>query len=881
MSPDKLTPMLKQYLDIKAEHQDALLFFRMGDFYELFFQDAEIAAKELRIALTSRNQNAEDKTPMCGVPYHALQEYVNQLLHKNYKIAICDQVEDPKQARGLVQRAVTRVLTPGTILEENSLQAKTYNYLAAVYVRDKDKACALAWLDFSTGEWSGIQSNNKTEIQQWLIKMDPKEIICPEKGRAQELLPLMDSRLTWLPAAFFDYNRARDNLLQNQHVSGLRPLDLEDKPLLVQACGALLAYLRQTQKQDLLHLGPFQPLDLSQHLILDEVTERNLEIFQRLDGAQGPGTLWHVLDLTRTSMGGRLLKTCLKRPWRDLKTIQSHQEAVACLLEQEELLQFLTQALDKIFDLQRLSSKISLNRTNPRDLISLRNSLHQLPAVQEAIQSNLQENDRPKQLQDLLKDWDNLQDICQLLQDSLLDNPPQLITEGGIFQKGFDPGLDELLELDEHGQTKLKDLLAKEQGNNDLGKLKLGYNRVFGYYFELSRAHKGPVPEHFQRKQTLANAERYLTQELQDLEQKLFSAAEKRKNLEYELFQALRQKVDQGRERINHMAWCLAWLDYWQCLARTAFRWDWCRPDLNRSLQMHITQGRHPAVEAAQGRSRYIPNDLQLGQKDNILLITGPNMAGKSTVLRQAALICILAQIGSYVPAEAASIGICDRIFTRVGASDNLAQGESTFMVEMTETARILRQAGRRSLLILDEIGRGTSTYDGLALAWAVLENLSTRNGLRVLFATHYHELTNLEGKLPGLRNYNIAVKEWKGDIVFLRKMVPGPADRSYGIEVARLAGVPRGVIQKAREILQQLEEKSAKIRTGLARSKAGSSLQPFLPGIAPKDTEQQTKGTSPEQALFQELQNLDLDRTTPLQALNILQSWKERWLLK
>jgi DNA mismatch repair protein MutS len=873
--------MLKQYLGIKEAYPDALLFFRMGDFYELFFQDAEVTARELQIALTSRGQSQEDRVPMCGVPYHSLQEYLSQLLEKRYKIAICDQVQDPAQAKGLVQREVTRVLTPGTVLEENSLQAKDNNFLAAVYTPNKANDCALAWVDHSTGEWTGIQSTSPAEIRQWLLKLDPREVICLERTEARDILGQIQDRVTWLPAAYFDYSRAKENILAVQQVSGLRPLDLEDKPLLVQTCGALLAYLRQTQKQDLVHLGPFQPLDLSRHLILDEVSERNLEIFQRLDGSQGQGTLWHALDLTRTSMGGRLLKTRLKRPWKELKTIQAQQMVLQWLLQQQGLLDSICNALDKVFDLYRLSSRIALNRTSPRDLISLRGSLQELPGIEKLLQERLQENPPPQKLQEILQGWDSLEDISELLQSSLQDNPPQLITEGGIFRTGFDAELDELLELDEHGQSKLQELLKKEQTENELPKLKLGYNRVFGYYFELSKAHKGPVPEHFHRKQTLVNAERYLTQELKELEDRLFSATERRKSLEYELFQKLRQEIAQAKDRINHMAQSLAWLDYWQCLARAALKWDWNQPELDNSKRIQIRQGRHPAVEAVQGKSSYIPNDLYLEPDNNILLITGPNMAGKSTVLRQAAIICILAQIGSYVPADAASLGICDRIFTRVGASDNLAQGESTFMVEMTETARILRQAGKRSLVILDEIGRGTSTFDGLALAWAVLENLSGKSGLRVLFATHYHELTDLEGKLPGLRNYNIAVKEWKGDIIFLRRLVPGPADRSYGIEVARLAGVPKGVIKRAREILQQLEEKSARIRPGSGPGKGNASLQPLLPGLKPAKQKQQPKTPDKEQELLQELANLDLEQTTPLEALNLLQSWKERWQLK
>jgi DNA mismatch repair protein MutS len=537
-------------------------------------------------------------------------------------------------------------------------------------------------------------------------------------------------------------------------------------------------------------------------------------------------------------------------------------------------------ALETVYDLERLSTRIALNRCSPKDFMALRSSLEHLPGLKEKLsQAAAQEQDGPGLIRETLKGWDDLDDVHTLLKTSLVDNPPTIVTEGGLFRSGYNRELDELLDLTEHGESKLKELLHTEQTRHDLPKLKLGFNRVFGYYFELSKAHKGPVPEHFHRRQTLVNSERYVTDELKDLEDKLFSASERRKNLEYDLFQGLRSEVHAQQDRITAMAEILGRVDVWQGLAQAGRTREWSRPEVHTGLDIKIEQGRHPAVEASLGRADYIPNDLSLTPQGNILLITGPNMAGKSTVLRQAAIICILAQIGSFVPAKSSSIGLADRIFTRVGASDNLAQGRSTFMVEMTETARILRQAGKRSLIILDEIGRGTSTYDGMALAWAVVENLAHKGeqGVRTLFATHFHELTELESTLPGVRNFNIAVKEWKGDVIFLRRMVPGPADRSYGIEVARLAGVPRPVIQRARELLSDLERKSGQLHRRPAERQTSQSLLPGLFQPAQKSAPPGKNDGQPH-PLVQRLRDLNLEEMTPLQALNLLQEWKNTW---
>ncbi|MBF0482399.1 MAG: DNA mismatch repair protein MutS [Desulfovibrionaceae bacterium] len=876
MNPVKLPPALDQYVRLKQEYPDALLFYRMGDFYELFFEDARAASRELGITLTSRNPGAENPVPMAGVPHHAVSGYLAQLLEKGFKIAICDQIEDPKLAKGLVKRAVTRVLTPGTVSEDESLESKAHNYLCAVFWDAGANAGGLAFIDYSTGEFSGLCAKRERDLWQWLIKLSPREIIAPQAleipGPVKETRALINA----YPASpYFDRAQAVDKILAAQGVAQLSTLDLDDKPELVRAMGALLLYLVQTQKHPLSHLGQFTQVTPGDHLLIDEVTERNLELFRRLDGRKGPGTLIHVLDQTLTPMGGRLLETRLRQPWLDAGKIAYDQDAVAFFAQNDGVLLDLRRALDRVYDLERLSTRIYLNRTAPRDFAALRESLAALPGAHAALADAAGSGDKlPAALDDLLAAWDGLDDLRATLAAALVDSPPVLVSEGGLFRPGYDRELDELLELSEHGEAKLKELLEEEQRAGGLPKLKLGYNRVFGYYFELSRA-AGQPPAHFVRKQTLAGVERYVTQALSTLEEKLLSASDSRKSMEYKLFCELRELVAAARARLMAMGRALGLLDYYQSLAAAARKWDWVRPAVTRDLDIVIKAGRHPVVEAQAAPGSFIPNDVTIDAAGRIAIITGPNMAGKSTALRQTAIIVILAQMGSFVPAREATIGLAGRVFTRVGASDNLAQGQSTFMVEMTETARILRQAGRDSLVILDEIGRGTSTFDGLSLAWAVVEDLAARpgGGVRTLFATHYFELTGLEGRLPGVRNLNIAVKEYKGDIVFLRRLVPGPADRSYGIEVARLAGVPRPVVARAREILAGLEKKGKQLRGETIR--AITENQPLLPGLpAPRETCAQPDPPD-EHPLVKKFTALDIDRLTPLEALNLLHEWK------
>ncbi|TDT88328.1 DNA mismatch repair protein MutS [Pseudodesulfovibrio indicus] len=864
--------MLEQYLRFKEEHPGCLLFFRMGDFYELFFEDAEIVSRAVQIALTSRNPNDENPIPMCGMPHHSVEPYLSQLLDKGYRIAICDQVEDPREAKGLVKRDVTRVLTPGTVVEDSNLKSKANNYLGAFYWDAAKDAGGIAWLDFSTGQWSGLHSRREPELWQWMVKINPSELLLPQGVKVpSQFSDLADQVTPLAPGAFFDLAQGRNRILEAQHAVDLESLGLAGKNELVRACGALLTYLDQTQKGEFGHLGEFKPLNLGKHLLLDEVTERNLEIFRRLDGKTGSGTLWQVMDRTMTPMGGRLLEARLRQPWRQSTPIEKTLECVAFLHGRDRLRADIRHGLDSVYDLERLSTRIFLGRANPKDFIALRRSLTMLPLLRDLLRE--EELDQAPELKRIFSKWDAMEDLRTVLDDALVDSPPPVITDGGLFRKGYDPVLDDLIELNEHGEDKLRELHQAEVSRTAIPKLKLGFNKVFGYYFEVSKAYKGQVPDHFIRRQTLVNSERYITPELKEMEDRIISASEERKSLEYRLFQELRERLAQARARFLFMADMVASLDYWQGLAEAARVNEWCRPELHEGLEIEIEQGRHPAVEAAMGASNYIPGDLRMDDERRILLITGPNMAGKSTVLRQVAILTIMAQIGSFVPANKARIGLADRVFSRVGASDNLAQGHSTFMVEMTETARILRQATRRSLVILDEIGRGTSTYDGLSLAWAVVEELAARAGgsVRTLFATHYHELTGLEGKIPGLRNLNIAVKEWKGDIVFLRRLVPGPADRSYGIEVAKLAGVPRPVVDRAREILAKLEEKSQDTQAKGAVDRASQTLLPGF-GAPPIKIDRELC----EHPIITQLTELDVDGMTPIQALMLLNQWKD-----
>ena len=823
-STDKLTPMLEQYVSIKKNYPDALLFFRMGDFYELFFDDARIASRELQIALTSRNKLNGEPIPMCGMPWHASQTYLAQLIEKGYNIAICDQISDPKASKGLVERAVSRVITPGTVLEESNLGAKSHNFLGAVFC-GMHNACAFAWADISTGQWAGLQFKRQADLWQWVRKLGPSELLIVDGQQLPGQFNAEGIRLVHQAPVVFDLKRSTERFLKAQGIQELSAAGLEGKPELVRACGAIIAYLEQTQLKTPDQLTPFAILDLGRKLLVDEITERNLEIFVRMNGRKGKGTLRYAIDYTITPMGGRFLEDMLRHPWRDIKVISQIQDCVQFFYDNGSLRANIRKMLDSIQDMERLIMRVVMNRVTARDIFALRATLAVLPALKNALVTGLGDNG-PLLLTRMLQVMDTLEDCGAFLQSALVDDPDASEGEKSIFRQGFNLEYDRQLDLTAHGEDKLQALLAREQEQSGIQRIKLGYNRVFGYYFEISRVNldKG-VPDHFSRKQTLANAERFTTEELKTLEDDILQAEERRKEMEAAMFENLREHLAAQKERIIQTADMLAQIDYWQGLAEVGRRECWVRPEVNDSADLYIEQGRHPVVESIIGASSFVPNDIELNGSHRLGLITGPNMAGKSTILRQVAIICLLAQMGSMVPAKKAVLGVVDRLFSRVGASDNLAQGQSTFMVEMMETARILRQTGKRSLVILDEIGRGTSTHDGMALAWAVAEELASKwqGQIRTLFATHYHELTTLEGEVPGIFTMNVSVGEYGGnEILFLHRLLPGPSDKSYGVEVARLAGVPAPVVQRARELLKMFEQKKG-VRT--ARSLA-------LPGM-------------------------------------------------
>lgn len=854
---DKLTPVFAQYKSIKKNFPDALLFFRMGDFYELFFEDAVVASRELQLALTARNKSGANPAPMCGVPWHASQTYVAQLIDKGYNVALCEQIGDPKTSKGLVERAVTAVITPGTVLDEANLGAKSHNYLAAIFCGMHSSA--LAWADVSTGQWSGVEFQKQADLWQWLGKINPRELLLVDGQRLPATFNQTSLRQVHKPAAIFDAKRSAERLLAAQGTRDLASLGLEGKPSLVRACGAILAYLEQINPIASTRLMPFKPLDLSRRMLIDELTERNLELFGRGGKQRDKASLLRVIDDTITPMGGRFLEDALRHPWRDLRVIQIIQEYVNHFLKNDETREKTREILTRVLDMERLVTRVDLSRATLRDFLALRQSFEAIPNLADTVAAS---PNVPAGLKKLLASMDRLSDCALLLRSALVEEDKG----DAVFKKGYNVALDKQIELLEHGEQKLEALLEEERKNSGVPKLKLGYNRVFGYYFEASRSALGDgLPERFIRRQSLAGGERFTTAELKALEEDLSLARERRETLESEAFENLRALIAGHKTRVLQTADIIAQIDYWQSLASVGRRENWVMPEVIDSRELRLKEARHPVVESVVGKANFVANDLKLDSSRRFCLLTGPNMAGKSTILRQTAIICVLAQMGAPVPASEAVIGVVDRLFSRVGASDNLVAGQSTFMVEMMETARILRQAGKRSLVILDEIGRGTSTYDGMALAWAVAEDLAARaqGNLRTLFATHYHELTSLEGKIPGLFNMNVAVGAYENnEILFLHKLLPGPADRSYGVEVARLAGVPYPVVQRARDILKTLEETRGR--------KALSVLE--LPGYKAGSP------LTPEQKLAaraaRDLKKLNPTELTPELALKLVQSW-------
>jgi DNA mismatch repair protein MutS len=796
------TPMLRQYLGIKGQYPDAILFFRMGDFYEMFFEDAETASRLLGITLTSRGNHDGRKVPMCGFPYHSAKAYVAKLGEQGRKVAICDQVEDPKSAKGIVRREVTRLVTPGSILDEDTSTGASNVFMAAV--ASEPGRWGLAHVDLSTGEFRVTEVTELDELFGELGRIDPAEVLIPEGDPVMGGAELGSYRVELLDGTDFDRTTAERILKQQLGVRSLEGFGCSGMRQGITAAGAVVYYLHRTQREFPEHIKELYTYHLGGYMLLDEATTRNLELFRSIRSDTTKGTLLQVLDNTVTPMGKRLLKRWMGYPLLDIRKIKRRLAAVASFRDNRIMREEVRDLLKGMYDLERLNGRISLGRTNARDLVALKVSIRRIPGLRLALQGSASEL-----LDEIEAELDPMEDVADIIEESVVDEPPPGIREGGFIREGYNADLDELIRITRDGKGWITDLAAKEQERTGIGSLKVGYNKVFGYYIEVSKANLGRVPENYIRKQTLTNGERYITEELKGFEEKVLGAEEKRVVLEMEIFENIRASVARENRRIRRSGELLGGLDALASLAEAADLNGYVYPEINEEGSIEIVDGRHPVVEQTVKEEDFVPNDIFLNEKEQqLLIITGPNMAGKSTILRQTALTVLMAQMGAFVPASRAKIGLVDRIFTRIGASDDLAGGRSTFMVEMNETANILRHATPSSLVVLDEIGRGTSTYDGLSIAWAVAETLHDREGrgVRTLFATHYHELTGLMATRQRVKNFNIAVKEWKGRIIFLRKLVPGGTNRSYGIQVARIAGLPEEVIKRAMEILKNLE---------------------------------------------------------------------------
>lgn len=884
MAP-QLSPMMQHYMETKSKYPDCILFYRLGDFYEMFFEDAKIVSKELELTLTGKECGLPERAPMCGVPYHAVDTYLSRLVQKGYKVAIAEQMEDPRLAKGLVKREVTRIVTPGTILSGQALDETKNNYLMCiVYLA---KAFGIAVTDVTTGEFLVTEVPAIRNLLDEIYKYMPSEIICNEafymsgvdmedvKNRLNFIITSMDNH-------YFDEDICRDILKKHFHVERLEGLGLEDYKIGLIAAGAAMQYLLDTQKNSLGHITKLVPYRSGKYMIIDTSTRRNLELLETLREKQKRGSLLWVLDKTRTAMGARMLRSFIEQPLIEKQEILRRQDAVEELnkeyITREELIEY----LNPIYDLERLIGRISYQSANPRDLIAFKNSLRMLPHIK-----RLMGELHAPLLSEICGELDTLEDLADLIEQAVVEDPPINVREGGIIKEGYHEEADKLRKAKTEGKTWLAQLEAREKEKTGIKNLRVKFNKVFGYYLEVTNSFLSQVPDYYIRKQTLTNAERFTTDELKKLEEIILGAEDKLFILEYDLFCSLRNSIAEQVTRIQKTAHSIAWIDVLTSLSVVATRNNYIRPKINEKGVIDIKGGRHPVVEQMMRDDMFIANDTYLDNGNHRLsIITGPNMAGKSTYMRQTALICLMAQIGSFVPADSANIGICDRIFTRVGASDDLASGQSTFMVEMTEVANILRNATKNSLLILDEIGRGTSTYDGMSIAWAVIEYISSPKtlGAKTLFATHYHELTELEGSINGVNNYCIAVKEMGDDIVFLRKIVKGGADKSYGIQVAKLAGVPEPVISRAKELVEELSDADISVRSKeIAHAEKQTAKKKPVPKLDEVDLKQMSLfDTVKDDDILKELESMELASMTPIDALNTLyrlqNSLKNRW---
>ena len=884
MNTGTMTPMMKVYCETKEKYKDCILFYRLGDFYEMFFEDALIASKELEITLTGKDCGLEERAPMCGVPFHAVDGYLNKLVSKGYKVAICEQLEDPKQAKGLVKRDVIRVVTPGTNLDAQALDESRNNYLMCIVCMEDRYGLSVA--DISTGEYLVTELDSEKKLLDEINKFSPSEIICNHSFYVsgvdiEDMKERLHISVFSLDSWYFDDALCARNLMEHFHVSSLSGLGLDAFSCGIIAAGALLQYLIETQKTSIANLTALTPYLISKYMVLDSSTRRNLELCETLREKNKRGSLLWVLDKTKTAMGARMLRRYLEQPLIEKEEIMQRLDAVEELKDNAITREELREYLNPVYDLERLISRISYQTANPRDLVAFKTSLSMLPHIKyimKSLQSPL--------LVQLQEEMDELADLFALVDTAIVDEPPISIRDGGFIKEGYNEEVDRLRHAKTEGKSWLAKLEAEEREKTGIKTMKVKYNKVFGYYLEVTNSYKDMVPDYYTRKQTLTNAERYITPELKELEETILGSEDKLTALEYDLYVGVRGKIADEILRIQKTAHAIAGVDVFASLALVAERGNYVKPSINEKGVLDIKNGRHPVVEKMIPNDMFIANDTYLDNgKSRISIITGPNMAGKSTYMRQTALIVLMAQIGSFVPADAAKIGLVDRIFTRVGASDDLASGQSTFMVEMTEVANILRNATRSSLLILDEIGRGTSTFDGLSIAWAVVEYISNPKllGAKTLFATHYHELTELEGKLPGVNNYCIAVKENGDDIVFLRKIIQGGADKSYGIQVAKLAGVPDMVIERAKELAEELTNADITVHVQGGDAEGQKARKAKTQKYDQVDMDQMSLfDTVSDSDVLKELQELEVSTMTPLDALNTLyrlqNKLKNRW---
>ena len=882
MMEEKLSPMMQNYMETKEAYKDCILFYRLGDFYEMFFDDALTASKELELTLTGKNCGLKERAPMCGVPFHAAQIYINKLVKKGYKVAVCEQVEDPKEAKGLVKREVTRIATPGTNIDMETLNEESNNYIMCIYY--SEDVFGIAVSDITTGIFLTTQVTDERKLIDEIYKFSPSEIICNEAFTVSgfdfdDLKNHINAVVFSLEPWYFDDEMCEEAIKRQFKVADITGLGLEKKSSYTVASAALLLYLSESQKSSIAQIRNISIYNVSDYMILDSATRRNLELTETMLDKTKKGSLLYVLDKTKTAMGARMIRSYLEQPLTDKAQIMNRLDAVEAFKDDLILREEIREYLNPVYDLERLMGKINYHSANPRDLIAFANSIRMLPPIKALLADS-----KVAAVRNLCDGLDTLEDLCQLIDNAISEDAPITIKEGGIIKSGYSEKIDSLRNAKTEGKKWLAQLEAEDKERTGIKNLRIKYNRVFGYYFEVTNSFLELVPDDYIRKQTLANAERYTTERLKELEDTILNAEDKLFSLEYDMFVDIRSRLSGEVDRILKSAKIIAVADAYASLGYVASANNYVRPSINEKGIIDIKDGRHPVVELLTKDEMFVANDTYLDNSSNrISVITGPNMAGKSTYMRQVALIVLMAQIGSFVPASKANIGIVDRIFTRVGASDDLASGRSTFMVEMTEVANILRNATPKSLLILDEIGRGTSTFDGLSIAWAVIEYISNTKllGAKTLFATHYHELTELEGKIPSVNNYCIAVKEQKGNIVFLRKIVKGGADRSYGIAVAKLAGLPDSVISRANELVAQLSEND--ISASVRSIASVSDKKQILKKSDDVDRGQMSLfDTISDEEIISELMDLDCNNMTPMEALNalgMLQSkLKNRW---